>query len=729
MVLNPVQRDAVLYNEGPQLIFAGAGTGKTRVLTAKIAYLIDNGIAPGQIFAATFTNKAAREMRSRVESLMGIPVNGLWIGTFHSLCARILRMEGRSIGYDPAFTIYDSDDQLSLIKKILKSLDIDDRSITARQAAGFISRYKNLCMTVEDVQSQTRGFYEQEISRIYKLYQKLLREQQAMDFDDLLSNTVFLFRNNPELLQRYQRLFKHILVDEYQDTNTAQFLIVKELCALHGNIFVVGDDDQSIYGWRGAQIDNILSFEKIFPNTGVFKLEQNYRSCKNILKFANAVIAANDKRAPKQLWTERNEGEPVQVCRYRDDRQEAQAIAEKITNSVKGKIRGGDVAVLFRTNAQSRAFEEAFRRLRIPYILVGGISFYERAEIKDCLAYLRLLVNPRDDLSFDRIYNVPARGLGEKAHEQLSDYAKKSSLSLLQSLLSVDVSTLGSRYQKGFSELKSIFELLIDLHEKGASVKEILNEVLQLTGYVDILTREKTEDSLGRLENINELLNAVTIWSLENPGKKLSDFLEEVSLVSDIDSWEKKENAVNLMTLHCAKGLEFKHVYLVGLEDGIIPSKQNFDDESKIEEERRLLYVGVTRAMEKLECSYVDQRWRFGTLFPGIPSRFLQNLSPGVYIFKDNSSFFGQIDSSVEKKVTKRSDISKPGRSSYEMPGYEDFSQETVEFRMGQYVQHKSYGRGRILSISGFGDDMKLTVLFNDGVRRKLMAKFANFEN
>ncbi len=728
MVLNSVQRDAVLYTGGPELVFAGAGTGKTRVLTAKIAYLIDSGIAPGHIFAATFTNKAAREMRSRVESLIGIPVNGLWIGTFHSLCARILRIEGRAIGYDSAFTIYDSDDKLSLIKKVLKSLDIDDRSITARQAAGLISIYKNRCTTAEEVERQAKGFYEQEISRIYKLYQRLLREQQAMDFDDLLTNTVFLFRHNSELLKRYQRLFKYVLVDEYQDTNTAQFLIIKELCALHGNIFAVGDDDQSIYGWRGAQIDNILSFENIFPNTRVFKLEQNYRSSKMVLNFANAIIAANEKRAPKQLWTEAGEGEVVQVCRYRDDRQEAQVIAEKITDSVKGKLRGGDVAVLFRTNAQSRVFEEAFRRSRIPYILVGGISFYERAEIKDCLAYLRLLVNPRDDLSFGRICNVPARGLGEKAREQLTDYAKRRSNSMLQGLLSVDVAALGSRYQKGFAELKSIFELLIDLYEKATPVEQILNEMLQLTGYMDFLSKEKTEESYGRLENINELLNALTIWSRENPGKKLSEFLEEVSLVSDIDSWEKKENAVNLMTLHCAKGLEFKHVYLVGLEDGIIPSRQNFDDESKIEEERRLLYVGATRAMEKLECSHVDQRWRFGDLLPGIPSRFLQSLPQSHFVYKDNSTFFGKVNPGAEKKVAKRSKVSQVIQPPSEMPGYEDFSQDTVEFRMGQYVRHKSYGRGRILGISGFGDDMKLTVLFNDGVRRKLMAKFANFE-
>ncbi len=732
MVLNSVQRDAVLYTGGPELVFAGAGTGKTRVLTAKIAYLIDTGIHPGQIFAATFTNKAAREMRDRVESLIGVPVNGLWIGTFHSLCARILRMEGRALGYNSTFTIYDSDDQLALIKKVLKNLDIDDRSVTARQAASLISRYKNRCLTAEEVENLARGFYEQEISRIYKLYQKQLREQQAMDFDDLLANAVFLLRQNPELLAKYQNLFKYILVDEYQDTNTAQFLLIKELCAGHGNIFVVGDDDQSIYGWRGAQIDNILSFEKIFPDTKVFKLEQNYRSCKAVLDFANAVIAANVKRAPKKLWTERNSGEAVLVCRYRDDRQEAQTVAEKISESVKGKIRGGDIAVLFRTNAQSRVFEEAFRKLRVPYILVGGTGFYERAEIKDCLAYLRLLVNPCDNLSFERICNVPARGLGDKAREQLSEHALKNSLSMLQGLISVDVSSLGSRYQKGFSELKSVFELLIDLYKNGTGVPEILNEMLQLTGYMDILTSEGSEESLGRVENINELLNAITIWSRENPDKKLSDFLEEVSLVSDVDSWEKKENAVNLMTLHCAKGLEFRHVYLVGLEDGVIPSRQNFDDENKIEEERRLLYVGATRAAERLECSHVDQRWRFGELLPGIPSRFLQDVPQTYFCFKDNSSFFGQINSVPEKKaagIQSRAKVDKPLQSAVEMPGYEDFSQDTVEFRMGQHVRHKSYGRGRILSISGFGDDMKLTVLFNDGVRRKLMAKFANFEN
>lgn len=733
MVLNAVQRDAVVYNNGPQLVFAGAGTGKTRVLTAKIAYLIESGIQPGQIFAATFTNKAAREMRSRIEDLIGVSVNGLWIGTFHSMCARILRLECRYIGFIPSFTIYDSADQLSTIKKVLKELDIDDRSITTRQALGVISNFKNACLTPEEYEKRAKGYYEQEILRIYKLYQKMLREQQAMDFDDLLSNAVYLFRNNPEVLMRYQKLFKYVLVDEYQDTNTAQFLLIKELCALHGNIFAVGDDDQSIYGWRGARIENILSFEQFFPETKVFKLEQNYRSSKAVLDFANAVITSNVNRAGKQLWTERAGGEPVTVCRYRDDRQEAQSVAEKIAASLGGKLRGGDVAVLFRTNAQSRVFEDAFRKMRVPYVLVGGTSFYERAEIKDCLAYLRLLVNPRDDVSFDRICNVPARGLGDKARETLSEYARDRSLSMLEGLLNADISELGNRYQKGFSDLKSIFELLIDLANKKESAPQILSQMLQLTGYVEMLTKEGTEESFSRVENINELVNAIFIWAKENPCKSLSDFLEEVSLVSDVDTWEKKESAVNMMTLHCAKGLEFKQVYLVGLEDGVLPSRQNFDDETKIEEERRLLYVGATRAMEKLECSHVDQRWRFGDLIPGTPSRFLSSIPEKYFCFKDCSSYFGQIPSRDEGKVPRT--FVRPKAASVQhqqppqqMPGYEDFSQDTVEFRMGQHVKHKTYGRGRILSISGFGEDTKLTVLFNDGVRRKLMAKFANFE-
>ena len=736
IVLNPVQREAVLYDDGPQLVFAGAGTGKTRVLTAKIAWLIEQGLYPAEIFAATFTNKAAREMRSRVEALTSLPVEGMWIGTFHSMCARILRREGTHIGYLPSFTIYDTADQLSLMKKVLKSLQIDDRSMPPRQALGKISSYKNSCTPPEKLENEARSFYDQELIRVYKAYQKALRDQQAMDFDDLLANTVYLFERAPAVLERYRHAFKHVLVDEYQDTNTAQFLFLKLLSQNHGRVFVVGDDDQSIYGWRGAQIENILSFEREFPGTKVFTLEQNYRSTKVILDFANAAIKENQTRAPKKLWTSRDSGDEVTVNRFRDDRQEGDAVAERIEELQRKGVKGGDMAILFRTNAQSRVFEEVLRRRKIPYILIGGISFYERAEIKDCLAYLRLLVNPKDNVSFERIFNLPSRGLGEKAYENLAELAGKRNESLLEALLTGDPAALAPRYQQGFSEVRDIFALLADCEKQHEPPPQIFNEMLKLSGYMDMLTGEDTEESAGRIENINELANALTIWTEEqHPDKGLADFLEEVTLATDVDAWDQKDEAVNMMTLHCAKGLEFRCVFLVGLEDGIIPSRQNFDDEKKVEEERRLLYVGITRAMQRLECSHVDYRWRFGDLIPGYPSRFLQSIPQELYTFRDRSNYFGTPAAEEKKKAKKEraglrqaSLLTPSARPRTPVYDRDDFSQETVEFRMGQFVTHRIYGRGRIVSISGFGEDMKLSVLFNDGSRKKLMAKFANFE-
>jgi DNA helicase-2/ATP-dependent DNA helicase PcrA len=739
MVLNPVQRDAVVYSDGPQLVFAGAGTGKTRVLTAKIAYLIESGLYPAEIFAATFTNKAAREMRLRVEQLTGLPVEGMWIGTFHSMCARVLRRDGAAIGYLPSFTIYDTNDQLAAMKKVMKALQIDDRSMPPRQALGAISKYKNACIPPEKLEGASRGFYEQEIIRVYGAYQKALFQSQAMDFDDLLANTVYLFQRAPQVLERYQNAFKHVLVDEYQDTNTAQFLFLKLLSQKHRHVFVVGDDDQSIYGWRGAQVENILSFEKEFPGTKVFTLEQNYRSTGVILEFANAAISDNRTRAPKKLWTSANGGDSVVVNRFRDDRQEADAVADGI-EALKAKgMKGGVMAILFRTNAQSRVFEEVLRRRKLPYVLIGGTSFYERAEIKDCCAYLRLLVNPKDNVSFERVFNVPSRGLGDKAYEALAALAGTRNETLLETLLVADLTLLAPRYQQGFAEVRDIFALLSDLEEQHEPPPQIFNEMLKLSGYMDMLTNEDSEESAGRIENINELASAITIWAEEHPGKTLQEFLEEVTLASDVDTWDQKDDAVNLMTLHCAKGLEFSAVFLVGLEDGMIPSRQNFDDERKIEEERRLLYVGITRAMKKLECSHVDYRWRFGDLIPGVPSRFLQSIPAELYTFRDRSNNFGEMPSvaagrktaGAERPAQRQAAPFKPRAPMVApKPAFEKdyFSQDTVEFRMGQHVRHKVYGAGRIVSISGFGEDMKLSVLFNDGTRKKLMAKFANFE-
>ncbi|MFP4679341.1 MAG: ATP-dependent helicase [Chitinispirillaceae bacterium] len=736
LILNNVQKQAVKYTDGPELVFAGAGTGKTRVLTAKIAYLIEQGIQPSRIFAATFTNKAAREMRLRVEGLVGMPADGLWIGTFHSMCARILRRESSFTGFPPHFTIYDSNDQLSVIKKLLKQFEIDDRTMPPKYLLAVISSCKSSCITPEEYEMSAKGFRDREFAKLYRAYQKALKDQQAMDFDDLLSNTVYLLRGNESVLSRYQDQFKYVLVDEYQDTNKAQFQLVHLLSKNHQKIFAVGDDDQSIYGWRGAMIENILSFEDKFPQTKVFKLEQNYRSTKAILDFANAAIAVNSKRTLKQLWTDMGGGSTVQVSRFRDDRQEAEQVAQKCAALLQ-KMRGTEIAVLFRTNAQSRAFEEAFRRKRIPYVLVGGTSFYERAEIKNCLAYLRLLVNPKDNVGFERIMNVPARGLGDKSREALIKLAKEKGKSLLETLMSCDTALLGTRAKKGFDALKEIFELLRVSVESRTPPYEVLNEVLQLSGYMDALSQDDSEESNGRIENINELVNALAVWGQENGDKGIAEFLEEVSLASDVDGWARKDNAVNFMTMHCAKGLEFKSVFLVGVEDGIIPSRQNLDDDDKIEEERRLFYVGSTRAMESLECSYVDQRRRFGDILPSEPSRFLRDVPKELFSFQDSTSFFGSLPTLERKSVGAVAAGRKPSaqraRSAQPrpapQPAYDEFNQDTVEFRMGQYVNHKRYGRGRILNVSGFGDDTKLTVLFNDGARRKLMAKFANLEN
>jgi len=762
MVLNNVQRDAVAYIDGPELVFAGAGTGKTRVLTAKIAYLIDQGYNPSKIFAATFTNKAAAEMRERVEKFVNAPVSGLWIGTFHSLCARILRREASAIGYVPTFTIYDSADQLSVIKKLLKEFEIDDRTMPPKYLQSIISSKKSSCITPAQFEETANSFRDRELAKLYRAYEKSLKEQQAMDFDDLISNTVYLLRNNKEILEKYQDKFKYVLVDEYQDTNRAQFLLVHLLSKSHNKIFAVGDDDQSIYGWRGAQIENILSFEKEFPQTKIFKLEENYRSTTAILSFANAAIISNKTRSPKELWTGRAQGAPVKVNRFRDDRQEAEYVASECEKLLQ-KMQGTAIAVLFRTNAQSRVFEESFRKKRISYILVGGTSFYERAEIKDCMAYLRLLVNVKDDVSFERVMNVPARGLGDKAREALAALAREKGLSLLQAVLSGVGETIGGRSQKGFTDLKETFELLFSSVERKVPPSDILNDILQASGYMEMLKERAavSEEDASRMENVNELMNALNAWHEENKGKTISDFIEEVSLASDIDGWNRKDNAVNFMTLHCAKGLEFKSVFLVGVEDGIIPSRQNIDDEDKVEEERRLFYVGATRAMDALECSYADQRFRFGNIQPSERSRFLAEIPSERYTFSNGTVFFGNGGTFTNGGVGARSFPSK-NRGTFQtansrreffrdeladesgsgdryrgerprvasQPVYDDFSQvESVQYRMGQHVTHKLYGKGKIVNISGLGDDTKLTVVFNDGVRRKLMAKFAKLES
>lgn len=756
LALNSVQKAAVAYTDGPELVFAGAGTGKTRVLTAKIAHLIDIGHRPYQIFAATFTNKAAREMRERVEKFISTPTTGMWIGTFHSLCTKILRREAQHAGYESAFTIYDTSDQLTVIKKIMAEHNIDDRAMPPKSLLAAISEQKSQCVTPAQFENNAAAFREKEFAKLYSAYQQSLKNQNAMDFDDLLANTVYLLRGNEELLDKYQRMFTYILVDEYQDTNRAQFLLVSLLARAHGKIFAVGDDDQSIYGWRGARIENILSFEKEFPNTQIFKLEENYRSTTAILSFANAVIKPNVNRAAKELWTSRAVGTPVKITRFRDDRQEAEYVAAEC-EKLRGAGEARHAAVLFRTNSQSRAFEEAFRKKKIPYVLVGGISFYERAEIKDCLAYLRVLVNHKDEVSFERIMNVPARGLGDKTRDALEGLARQHNLSMYEVVSSgLAENMLGTKAVKaGFTQLRETFEAAQLAIDAGMPPSNVLEEILSESGYMDMLSQRAyaNEEEAARVENVNELLNAITAWQQENEGGTISGFLEEITLASDIDSWDDDKGAISFMTLHSAKGLEFKTVFLVGVEEGILPSRFNYTDEAKIEEERRLFYVGCTRAMDRLECMYADDRFRFGNVMNSSPSRFLVDIPKELYTFSRFShsvrsmqfEFDDDVDAATAKKIiadkfanvksssmtssmTQATPRPRPQTQNQykKSPTYDEFSQEAEpQYRVGQTVTHKTYGKGKIMNISGFGPDTKLTVLFVGGERKQLMAKFA----
>jgi DNA helicase-2/ATP-dependent DNA helicase PcrA len=721
--LNPVQREAVLHEGGPQLVFAGAGTGKTRVLTAKIAYLIRaKSILPDRVFAATFTNKAAREMQSRIESLVGIPCAGLWIGTFHSLCARILRREASRIGYEHTFTIYDRDDQMAVLKGVLDELGLDERSMPPKLLLEKISRFKNACATPQEIESAVRGFGEREAARVYAAYCAALRRQQAMDFDDLITNVVYLFRDGA-VAQRYRRAFDYVLVDEYQDTNLSQFYLVRELSGGGPNLFVVGDDDQSIYGWRGATIENILHFEKQFRGTKVFKLEQNYRSTQAILDFAHAAIAPNVSRAEKRLWTDSKKTGSVGVTRFRDDRQEADEITSAVGRLIENGTPAGEICILFRTNAQSRAFEESFRRSRIPYVLVGTTGFYERKEIRDCLAYLRLVVNPLDDTSFGRIMNVPPRGLGDKAHAELSERARASGRSMLQTVMEGE--TGETRAAKGLAGLRNLYTVLGEMTRAGERPERLFRRILDESGYLALWEEEKTEEGQSRVANINELYSTMQSWSERNRQGSLGGFLEEVSLVSEVDTWEQKDESVNLMTLHCAKGLEFRAVFLTGLEDGLLPSRLSLDDDRRIEEERRLLYVGTTRAREVLECSYVMSRRRFGAVVEMMPSRFLGTIPGKFYRMRDEAVTFAAPRNETRAQGTQSRRMGPPrGREEK----VEEFSQETVQFRIGQFVTHDMYGRGRVVNLSGFGEDLRLTVLFDNGDRKKLIAKFAKLE-
>ena len=733
--LNAEQREAVFHTEGPLLILAGAGSGKTRVLTHRIAYLIEEkGINPWNILAITFTNKAAGEMRERVDDIVGFGSESIWVSTFHSTCVRILRRHIDRLGYDNNFTIYDSDDQKTLMKDVCKLLQIDTKTYRERTILSAISSAKDEMVTPEEYELNAYGdFSKKKIAEAYKEYERQLKANNALDFDDLLVKTVQLFQTQPEILEYYQDRFRYIMVDEYQDTNTVQFKLISLLAAKYKNLCVVGDDDQSISKFRGANIQNILSFEKEFEHTKVIKLEQNYRSTSTILDAANAVIKNNVGRKAKSLWTENGEGEKIQFRQFDTAYDEAEYIVGDIRERVdNGKAAYCDHAVLYRTNAQSRLFEEKMITANIPYKIVGGVNFYARKEIKDLLAYLKTIDNGKDDLAVRRIINVPKRGIGLTTVNRITEAAQQRGISFYEALCSADlVPGLG----RSISKLES-FAAMIEYFRKEAehlSITELMEEILTETGYVEELKAEGEEEAEARLQNIDEFLNKIAAYeeSCEEELPTLSGFLEEVALVADIDSLDEESDYVVLMTLHSAKGLEFPYVYLAGMEDGIFPSYMTItaDDPTEIEEERRLCYVGITRAKKELVMTCARRRMIRGETQYNKMSRFLkevppQLLSTGKIVEKEELELPKQ-NSYVQAK---QSFQAKPFMISKPVQQFGVKSGEGLSYGVGDRVRHMKFGEGTVTAITEGGRDYEVSVDFDSAGTKKMFASFAKLQ-
>ncbi|GMB09185.1 DNA helicase PcrA [Thermolongibacillus altinsuensis] len=707
--LNPTQKEAVKTTEGPLLIMAGAGSGKTRVLTHRIAYLIaEKEVAPWNILAITFTNKAAREMKERVEQLLGNDAEDIWISTFHSMCVRILRRDIDRIGIHSNFSILDTTDQLSVLKTILKEQNIDPKKYDPRAILSAISNAKNELISPEMYADQAASPYERIVSNVYTEYQKRLLRNHALDFDDLIMTTIQLFKRVPEVLHYYQRKFQYIHVDEYQDTNKSQYLLVKMLAERFKNLCVVGDSDQSIYRWRGADIQNILSFEKDYPNAKVILLEQNYRSTKRILQAANAVIENNMQRKPKKLWTENEEGNKIVYYEAMTEVDEAQFVVGKIKEYVDlGKRSYSDFAILYRTNAQSRVMEEMLLKANIPYKIVGGMKFYDRKEIKDILAYLRVIANPNDDISLTRIINVPKRGIGASSLDKITAYAAERGVSIFDALKEIDQIGLSARIMAPLVEFRNQIEHWGQM-QHYLSVTELVEDVLDRSGYRDMLRAEKTLEAHSRLENIDEFLSVTKHFESVSEDKSLIAFLTDLALVSDIDqlddsSEEQKSDAVVLMTLHSAKGLEFPVVFLIGMEEGIFPHSRSLSDDDEMEEERRLAYVGITRAEEELFLTRAQMRTLFGQTNINSPSRFIDEIP---------EELIENVRKTMERKPVART--------------IQTNVQTETEWKVGDKVSHKVWGTGTVVRVKGNGDDQELDVAFPSpiGIKR-LLAKFA----
>ena len=734
--LNDMQKKAVLQTEGPVLILAGAGSGKTGALTVRIAHLLETGVKPWNILAITFTNKAAREMKERVEKLVGEGARDMWISTFHSTCVRILRREIHHLDYENQFSIYDGDDQEKIMREVFKRLNMSttDKSFSVKGAMAVISSLKEEMVSWEDYARKVdkNDLKAVKIAKVYQTYQKMLKESNALDFDDLIYKTVLLFRNFPEVLEKYQDRFRYIMVDEYQDTNTSQYELVAMLADKYKNLCVVGDDDQSIYGWRGANIRNILDFEKDFPDTVVIKLEQNYRSTKKILEAANAVIHNNQTRKDKTLWTENDAGSILHIYKADNEYDESRFVAEKIRElEKKGRTRN-EMAVLYRTNAQSRTVEDQMVKKGIPYRLFGGVRFYERKEIRDILSYLKVMANPADTIALKRIINVPKRGIGDTSLDKLAVFAEEQNISLYAALSRLDeITALKTRAAK----FRDFYELFEHLKEDASElpVAEIIDAIVKRTGYLQLLMEEGTDEALNRIQNIDEFVNKAAEFDKSNPEGNLEGFLEEVALVADIDSYEEGEEAVALMTLHSAKGLEFPYVFIIGMEEGMFPGYRAvmYGSEKDIEEERRLCYVGITRAKEELFLTHAKSRMQHGITQYNPPSRFLREIPADLVDLptrpvSDMAKKYDMMTQNRTMTMGRKNTISPAAKFGVgvkkEMPAPKDFK---LDYGVGDKVRAPKYGIGTVVSVNPGGADFEVEVSFGAKGTKKFMARLS----
>jgi DNA helicase II / ATP-dependent DNA helicase PcrA len=746
--LNPVQREAVQAVDGPVMIVAGAGSGKTRVLTYRTAYLLQEGAHPESVLALTFTNKAAGEMKARIEALVGPRSRAIWMGTFHSLFARILRVECQHLGYERSFTIYDRDDSIALVKSVMNDLSISQQAFSPQGILSRISGAKNQMVSPEAYAESASDTWTERAAGVYQQYERRLRDSNVMDFDDLLLKPLDLFRQRPDILRRYQERFTHLLVDEYQDTNRVQYRLITELARRHRNICVVGDDAQSIYGFRGADIRNILDFERDYPRCRVFRLEQNYRSTKTILAAAGAVIRNNKDQIPKDLWTENPEGEPITLTVCDDELDEGYRVVHHIEEEIRrNKLGLKDFAVLYRTNAQSRPVEDGLRRSGIPYTIVGGVAFYKRREIKDVLAYLKVLANPRDDESLLRIINVPSRGIGETTVGKVRSLATERGMSLLDATGAEGLSgTVGAKTVAALRSFQSLVRKYIAL-KTTMSVSELAAALVDELGVLRALKEENTTESLERRANVQELLAALTEFNETHPQSGLEEFLEEVSLVSDVDMAEFGRNAVTLMTLHSAKGLEYPVVFITGLEEGLFPLANALQDRMELEEERRLFYVGITRAMRTLFLSYAQTRYQYGERTYAVRSRFLEELPANLLSEAETArrpgtpyrrgvagnavrggSRSAQTAQGGARSTPKETRAVRPSIPEFsdDTPRYEDESQIPVQVKVGTRVVHDAFGQGKIIAVDGRGENTRAVVEFETVGRKHLMVKFAH---